>query len=258
MPEVTDKYIRIPVKKRLPSDKIRTITISAGKGIKALYSINRKIILTYLFLRSKGWTMAKAKKWVKEHSKNKFMKKTQEIKTIKKASTEKEATRFSFTMPILKCYEEIKLDENGKETKKRFIEGAASSTDVDLCGDQMAPSAIKSMANSIKQHIIALNAEHDKSWQSELGEVSKLSVDKKNRLIMKALLDITSKANDLWYALTVKKKELGLSIGGFVKDYKIEWDKKKERFKRIFKEIELDHIAVTSTPANPKTWVGAV
>ena len=186
------------------------------------------------------------------------MEKTQLIKKIKKDNIKKEMARFSFTMPILKCYEEVQLDEEGKETKKRFIEGAASSTDVDLHGDQMAPSAIKSMANSIKEHIIGLNAEHDKSWQSELGEVSKLSIDKKNRLIMKALLDITSKANDLWYALTVKKKELGLSIGGFVKDYTIEWDKKKERFKRIFKEIELDHIAVTSTPANPKTWVGAI
>jgi len=257
MPEVTNKYIRIPVKKKLSSDKIRTISISATQGIKALYSINRKLILTYLFLRSKGWTMAKAKKWVKGHSKNKSMKKTQLIKKTKD-TIEKEMARFSFTMPILKCYEEVQLNEEGKEIKKRFIEGAASSTDVDLQGDQMAPSAIKSMANSIKQHIIGLNAEHDKSWQSELGEVSKLSIDKKNRLIMKALLDITSKANDLWYALTVKKKELGLSVGGFVKDYIIEWDKKKEKFKRIFKEIELDHIAVTSTPANPKTWVGAI
>ncbi len=165
---------------------------------------------------------------------------------------------FSFTMPIVKCYKEIVKGKDGKDTEVRFIEGVASSTDVDLHGDQMAPSAIKSMAATIKQHIIGLNAEHDKSWQSDLGDVVKLSVDKKNKLIMKAQLDITSKANDLWYALTTKKKELGLSIGGFVKDYKLEWDKKKERFKRIFKEIELDHIAVTSTPANPKTWVGAI
>lgn len=169
-----------------------------------------------------------------------------------------EMARFSFSMPILKCFEEVRLDDHGKEVKERFIEGVASSTDIDLHGDQMAASAIKSMAQSIKEHIIQLNAEHDKSWQSDLGEVSKLSVDKKNRLVMRAKLDVTSKANDLWYALTTKKKELGLSIGGFVKDYILEWDKKKERFKRVFKDIELDHIAVTSTPANPKTWVGAI
>ena len=246
-PEITPKYIRIPVRRRKPGDRIRTIIISSSKGIKALYAGNRKVILTYLFLRSKGWTMGKAKKWVKEHSK----------KSMKK-NLKKELTRFSFAMPILKCYEEIKKDKEGNEVKKRFIEGVASSTDVDLHGDKMTPNAIKSMANTIKQHRIELNAEHDKSWQSDLGGVEKLSVTKKNQLVMKAKLDITSKANDLWYALTIKKKELGLSIGGFVKDYKLIWDSKKERFSRVFKDIELDHIAVTSTPANPKTWVGAI
>jgi len=69
MPEVTDKYIRIPVAKKKKGDRIRTITISAKEGIKALYAGNRKKIVTYLFLRSKGWTMAKAKKWVKDHKK---------------------------------------------------------------------------------------------------------------------------------------------------------------------------------------------
>lgn len=168
-----------------------------------------------------------------------------------------EENRFSFAMPIMKCYEQVTMTAAG-EVKERFIEGSASSTDVDLHGDMMAPSAIKSMAASIKDHLIGLNAEHDKSWQSELGDVVKLSVDDKNRLLMKAKLDITSKANDLWLALTVKKKELGLSIGGFVKDYTLEWDKQKEKFMRVYKDIELDHIAVTSTPANPKTWVGAI
>jgi len=67
MPEVTDKYIRIPVAKKKKGDRIRTITISAKEGIKALYAGNRKKIVTYLFLRSKGWTMAKAKKWIKDH-----------------------------------------------------------------------------------------------------------------------------------------------------------------------------------------------
>jgi HK97 family phage prohead protease len=250
MPEITSQYVRIPVASRQATDKIRTITISASKGIKALYAFNRKVILTFLFAINKGWTMEKAKKWIKDnHNKNKSM--------LIKKNYQLEENRFSFAVPILKCYEEIVMTEKG-EVKERFIEGSASSTDVDLHGDMMAPSAIKSMAASIKDHVIGLNAEHDKSWQSELGDVTKLSVDNKNRLLMKAKLDITSKANDLWLALTVKKKELGLSIGGFVKDYTLEWDKKKEKFMRIYKDIELDHIAVTSTPANPKTWVGAI
>jgi hypothetical protein len=67
MPEVTDQYIRVPVTLRRANDIIRTIAISAGEGISALYSVNRKTILTYLFKRSKGWDMAKAKIWIEAH-----------------------------------------------------------------------------------------------------------------------------------------------------------------------------------------------
>jgi HK97 family phage prohead protease len=64
MPEETDKYIRIPVAE---CDITATIDISEDEGIKALYCGKEKKIATYLFLKEKGWTMAKAKKWVKEH-----------------------------------------------------------------------------------------------------------------------------------------------------------------------------------------------
>jgi HK97 family phage prohead protease len=69
MPETTEQYHRIPVKERKPDDKIRTIVISTSKGIKALYSINRKIVLTYLFDKTR-WTMAEAKEWVNNHKEN--------------------------------------------------------------------------------------------------------------------------------------------------------------------------------------------
>lgn len=44
-----------------------TLTISREKGIKALYSRNRKKILTYLFDKSFDWTLASAKAWAEEH-----------------------------------------------------------------------------------------------------------------------------------------------------------------------------------------------
>jgi hypothetical protein len=122
----------------------------------------------------------------------------------------------------------------------------------------MAPSAIESMADSIKQHAIMLNAEHDKSWQSELGEVTKFEITEDYKLVMEAKLDKVSKADDLWYALTEKKSKLGLSIGGFVKDFKIEVDEESGDWQRTFTNIELDHVAVVSSPANPKTWVSAI
>lgn len=69
MPEITRSYIRIPAHNREKKDNIVTITISASKGIKALYSVNRKVILTLLFDRNKkyGWNMKKAKEWKQAH-----------------------------------------------------------------------------------------------------------------------------------------------------------------------------------------------
>lgn len=67
-PEETDNYIRIPVR---DCKVTATITISAKEGIKALYCGKIKKVRTYLFDKDKGWTMAKAKKWVKEHDNGK-------------------------------------------------------------------------------------------------------------------------------------------------------------------------------------------
>jgi HK97 family phage prohead protease len=71
-PEVTEDYIRVPVSEGHGDHKIRTINISTDEGIKALYCVDCKENITYLFSKEKGWTMAKAKKWVKEHS-NKYI-----------------------------------------------------------------------------------------------------------------------------------------------------------------------------------------
>ena len=168
--------------------------------------------------------------------------------------------RFKFSLPIIKTYIEITKDDDGNEKEVRFVEGIASSTDKDLHGDKMAPSAIKTMAESLKLHVINLNSEHDTSWQSELGELIELDVTKENQLRIKARLNEMSKATDLWYALTDLNKKLGLSIGGFVKEYEMEKDESGDetRWMRVYKDIELDHIAVTSRPANPKTWVSVI
>jgi len=67
-PEVTENYIRIPVRKCVIT---ATIDISKKEGIKALYCGKEKKVHTYLFLKAKGWTLEKAKKWVAEHDSGK-------------------------------------------------------------------------------------------------------------------------------------------------------------------------------------------
>lgn len=78
-PEETDDYIRIPVEGeegKHDGHKIRTITVSAKKGIKALYCVDCKKIITYLFDKSCknkpnkcDWTMEQARAWMDEHGK---------------------------------------------------------------------------------------------------------------------------------------------------------------------------------------------
>ena len=168
--------------------------------------------------------------------------------------------RFKFTIPIVKTSTKIVKDEKGNEVEERYVEGVASGTELDKHGDRMAPSAIESMAKSLKQHVIALNAEHDTSWLGELGDIDKLEVAENNDLGIKAKLNEMSSAKDLWYALREQNKKLGLSIGGYVKDYEMvkEGEGDDAKWVRLYKKIDLDHIAVTSRPAYPKAWVSVI
>jgi len=65
-PETTEKYHRIPIGKC--AGDMRTVTVSKKDGIKGLYCLDSKKITTYLFDVEK-WTMAEAKKWIKDHNK---------------------------------------------------------------------------------------------------------------------------------------------------------------------------------------------
>lgn len=250
-PEVTSKYIRIPVASPQKSDQIRTITISAKEGISALYAYNRKTILTYLFSRAKGWNMAKAQAWIKSHKTGKSLN-----NLIDKAM--EQTNRFKFVLPIIKTRVEIVRDEAGNQIEEHYIIGKASSTDKDLVGDRMDPSAIKTMAESLKQHVINLNAEHDTSWLFEMGDVTTLSVTDNSDLLFESKLNKMSASKDLWYAITELHKKLGVSVGGYVKAYEWEEEENTGEMLRVFKDIELDHIAIVSQPANPKTWVEAI
>lgn len=74
-PEETDDYIRIPVKGeegKHKDHKIRTIDVDKDKGIKALYCVDCKVIITYLFDKDndENWTLSSAQEWVDEHAKN--------------------------------------------------------------------------------------------------------------------------------------------------------------------------------------------
>lgn len=79
-PETPADYHRIPVESpdKHKGHRIRTITISAPKGIKALYCGECKVVITYLFDVEK-WTMTEAQAWVKENHKKELEEWVQKI-----------------------------------------------------------------------------------------------------------------------------------------------------------------------------------
>ncbi|HUW44759.1 MAG TPA: hypothetical protein VMW50_03095 [Dehalococcoidia bacterium] len=67
----TDDYIRSG-HGSTDCDRMRTKTLSAAQGIKAIicFKGDKSSIQSYLFAKDKGWTMSKAKTWFKAHSEN--------------------------------------------------------------------------------------------------------------------------------------------------------------------------------------------
>src|SRR3990167_7452150 len=69
-PEETDEYYRIPVPGEAgkhEDHKIRTMDVSKDKGIKGLYCVDDKKIITYMFDKDKWDSMAECQEWMKEH-----------------------------------------------------------------------------------------------------------------------------------------------------------------------------------------------
>lgn len=74
-PEETENFIHIPVRSAssFVDDSFRTITLSESQGIKSVIGKLKSDpdgptkIQKYMFDKDKGWTMEKAKKWVKDH-----------------------------------------------------------------------------------------------------------------------------------------------------------------------------------------------
>ncbi|KKM62867.1 hypothetical protein LCGC14_1517310 [marine sediment metagenome] len=111
--EEDEKSIKIPVNK---CKITATIDISKKQGIRALFCGGEKKIATYIFLKAKGWTLAKAKKWVKDHRKNMvFVILKDELKL-----TLDEDKRIKIKNAIDICQEVLKTTEAPKGANKKI------------------------------------------------------------------------------------------------------------------------------------------
>lgn len=146
-PEETDEYIRIPVDRGdHEGHRIRTIDISAKEGIKALYCGECKKVITYLFAKDKGWTMEKAKAWVKEHE-GKSIAELQEHKTSQKEiEDEMEFTR-------------LMISENGMSDATKAMAWELVREIMRITGGEM-PDDIKALIKTESKEDIDKIIEH--------------------------------------------------------------------------------------------------
>jgi len=245
MPEETDKYIRIPV---ASCDITATIVISKDEGIKALYCGKDKKIATYLFQKDKGWTMAKAKKWVKEHKEKDSIDDIANVEIIELTEgndMEKDREERSYKV-------EMRV-EDGDEPKITGHAAVFNKLSVDLMGfrEKVAPGAF---INSIEKSDIRALWNHNPDYvlgRNKSGTL-KLEEDKKG-LAIEILPPDTQWARDLME--TIKRGDVDQMSFAF-KTIKDSWENqdKKESI-RTLEEVELFDVSPVTYPAYPQTDV---
>jgi len=243
MPEETDKYIRIPV---ASCDITATIVISKDEGIKALYCGGDKKVATYLFQKDKGWTMAKAKKWVKDHKKkgmiliddNAEMIDLTEVKDM----NELEKRSYHVEMRV----------EDGDEPKITGHAAVFNKLSVDLAGfrEKVAPGAF--IESIEKSDIRALwNHNPDYVLGRKKSGTLQLEEDKKGLAIAISPPD-TQWARDLME--TIKRGDVDQMSFAF-KVVKDSWDESGKETIRTLEEVDLFDVSPVTYPAYPQTDV---
>src|SRR3990172_6785786 len=79
-----------------------------------------------------------------------------------------------------------------EENNELFVEGIASTTNVDHDNERMSEHALKQMASIVNSESVPLRIEHQKGDGAIVGKVFKAWIDERNQLWIKAMLDKTN------------------------------------------------------------------
>lgn len=157
MPEETENYIHIPVinSGKFVTKSFRTISISRSKGISAVIGKLKSkpsgstTVQKYLFLKSKDWTMSKAKSWVKSHKGDDEMTETKEATQesgIKAAGLVKFNTHIN-KIEVLKAEEAV--GDKPATHKKVIVSGEFFDDSVNKNFFRINQSTHKSLAGQV-------------------------------------------------------------------------------------------------------------
>ena len=157
-----------------------------------------------------------------------------------------EMKQFKLYVPLTnKSQEETKYTEN--ENGALTIEGIASTTNKDLQGDIILPSAIRSMKEQLLTTTKNLHGDHWYGLEGIYGAIKEVLDSDDNTLKIRADL-LKAKSPQIKDMLDTGVN-LGLSIGGKITEYTILEDHGWE-----IKDLTLMEISLTGMPANWDTY----
>jgi len=245
MPEETEKYIRIPIAE---CDITATIVIAEDEGIKALYCGKDKKIATYLFQKDKGWTMAKAKKWIKNHKEKKDMDKKEQDADLEPAPLKsfiegKEERSYQVEMRV----------EDGDEPKIRGHAAVFNKLSLPLMGfkEKVSPGAF---IKSIEKSDIRALWNHNPDYVLGRNKSGTLVLEEDNRgLAIEISPPDTQWAHDLME--TIKRGDVDQMSFAF-QTIRDSWENEGEKNAvRTLEEVELYDVSPVTYPAYPQTDV---
>ncbi|MCC6310863.1 MAG: hypothetical protein IT345_08095 [Trueperaceae bacterium] len=177
------------------------------------------------------------------------------IQKSKPAPPSPGARRFKTFAYVAKTYEDAKGDW--------WLEGIASGPALDAHGERMSPECVSDMADQMRSGQIRLLQGHYNDWEGVIGWIKEGEVNADGLLVIRCWLDKADGAvQKLWRQLTgdpargIEPAKLGLSVGGWLIDAHSEIVDGDYVF--TLDKLQLDHVAVTSRPANPEAWIDGV
>ena len=160
-------------------------------------------------------------------------------------TTEVTGQQFKLYVPFTTKSQNTEYSENSDGTLT--IEGIASTTNKDLQGDIILPSAINSMKQQLLTTTKNLHGDHDYGLDGIYGAIKEVLDSDDTCLKIRADI-LKSKSSQIKEMLDVGVN-LGLSIGGKITEYTILEDHGWE-----IKDLSLMEISLTGMPANWDTF----
>lgn len=161
---------------------------------------------------------------------------------------------------VVKAFKVVEKNTDGIETVKSRLKTTFTSNKADLYVDITSKEAIKkAVSNLVTKGVIPIRFEHG---TDDFGVWDTFKTYEKDGVFYgeaEGELDMNlTRSQDLWTEIYTYGKEFATSYGGHWIEFHYHYDDTTNEALRVFDEIEIEEISLTTRPANPDTALEAV